>query len=305
MESGRGGVSWIGRGAAAVFLANTALGLAPPLPPVVRGSSLWGYVLKSIAILLAALETRRLAPRLTRAWGRLEPRARLLTGLGTAAGLVGAALTLRALWPDLFVRFSREEGPWETVSTACYLCALVLLWRVGGTVSNPVRGHLRLVGAGFAVLFLEEVDYAGIFGAVVGRVDGVYAGSLHDFLNLAGHGLLPAWVVVGLAAAGVAVVAGLWRLGWVRPALILRTLTSVGALWLWLGMGLLLAAALGEAGMLGAAFAERSPEEMLEMAGAVCLGGFALDTAADAFGWSSALPRRRRLVRGGFGTGDR
>ncbi len=273
--------SWRGRGAAGLFALNTLLLFFPPIPPYIKGS-LWSYLLKTAAVVLAMLETYRLTAPAARSWDRLRPAARHAGVLGGATALLGAALALRASSPGLFERFSAEVGPWETISTAVYACGLVGLWKASERAADDLRRHTRLVAACFGLLLLEETDYAGLFGGVVGRIDGVYVGSLHDLLNLAAHGGLHPVVLVAIAGGTLAGLTVLWRRGYLAPAPLFGTLWSAGGLWLVLGLLLLVVAGAGEAALLGSAFAGVSPEEALEMAGSVCIAGFGLHLAARA-----------------------
>jgi len=93
---------------------------------------------------------------------------------------------------------------------------------------------------------LEECDYLGIFGGVIGRIHGVYVGSPHDLATLwyrTGHNLW--WA----GAAGLVVISGgiwSWKRGYCSVAFLRRevwTVTSVPVLW---GMVLLVIAQLGD-----------------------------------------------------------
>lgn len=269
------GLSWRVRTAAALFVVNTVLLFFPPIPPIVKGS-LWSYVLKTGVVVLLVLEAYRRAEELTERWAGTKAIERGALAITSAGGLLAVALWIRASAPDLSIRFSAEVGPWETISTACYACGCVLLWRVAGRAEPGIRRHLRVVAGGFAVLLLEEVDYAGVFGGLIGRVDGVYVGSLHDLLNLAVHGGLEPVVVVGLSATAALAVAALWWRRYLQARLLLRTVASSEAVWLGLGLLFLVLAGVGEAGLLGLAFTDPSPEEALEMTGSIFLGAFAL-----------------------------
>lgn len=272
-------ISWRGRAAMGLFVVNTALLPFPPIPPYVKGS-VWSYALKTLVIVLAALEAHRLAEPIARRWESLRPRARWMVGLGSAVGALLVALGLRAVAPTLFGRASAEVGPWETISTACFAAALVLIWRASALADDGARRHARLIAACFGVLLLEETDYAGIVGAFIGRVEGVYVGSLHDLINLAASGHLHPAVLGAVAAAAAGGVIALWRGDWLQPRRVARTLVSEDGAWLALGLGGLLFAGLGEAGLLGRLFADPSAEEAIEMAGSLCLAAFALQTAA-------------------------
>lgn len=85
--------------------------------------------------------------------------------------------------------------------------------------------HLCFLGGLYALLALEEVDYLGIFGGLIGRIDGIYAGSPHDLIRLATEGLLPTEVLLGAAGLLTAVGFLLWRAGFLQPRR-LRTLLS-------------------------------------------------------------------------------
>lgn len=269
------GLSWRGKTAGVLAVLNTVLLFFPPIPPLVKGS-LWSYALKTLVVIFAALETWRMSDRVVVWWARASRRVRWLVGVSASGGLLGVALWIRWTAPELSVRFSAEVGPWETVSTACYACGAVLLWRVSRNVEEGLRRHLELVAACFGLLLLEETDYAGVFGGLVGRVDGVYVGSLHDLLNLAVHGALSPVATLSVGVAGALVVGFLWRRGYARPRLVAETVLSAEGLWLAAGLAFLAFAAVGEVGLLGSLFDDPSPEEAVEMAGSIFLFCFAL-----------------------------
>lgn len=269
------GLSTRVRAAAGLFVVNTVLLFFPPIPPIVKGS-LWSYGLKTGVVVLLVLEAYRRAEELTDHWAGRQAVERWTLAITPAMGLLAVALWIRASAPDLSIRFSAEVGPWETISTACYACGCVLLWRVAGRADPGIRRHLRLVAGAFAVLLLEEVDYGGVFGGLIGRVDGVYVGSLHDLLNLAIHGGLQPVALVSLSAAAALAVAALWWRGYLDARLLARTVASSQGVWLALGLLFLVLAGVGEAGLFGSVFTDPSPEEALEMTGAIFLGAFAL-----------------------------
>lgn len=277
-QRGPRGLSWRGKAAGALVALNTVLLFFPPIPPVVKGS-LWSYALKTLVVIFAALETWRMSGRVVAWWSGISRGVRWLVGVSMAAGLLAIALGIRQAAPELSVRFSAEVGLWETVSTACYACGAILLWKVSIVVQEDLRRHLRLVAAFFVVLLLEETDYAGVFGGLVGRVNGVYVGSLHDLLNLAVHGGLTPGVALSVGAAGVLAIGLLWRRGYARPHLMAETVLSGEGLWLGTGLVLLALAGVGEAGLLGSLFEDPSPEEAIEMVGSIFLLGFALGVA--------------------------
>ena len=289
--------AWRLPAAGGLFLLNTTLLAFPPIPPYVKGS-LWSYALKTVVVVLLALETLRHGAAIARRWTSWPATLRWSVGLTAPPILLALALRMRELTPGFFGRASAEVGPWETVSTACYACAAVLLWRVGSDTDGARGRHLKLIAGCFALLLLEETDYAGVFGAVVGRVDGVYVGSLHDLINLAANGRVPTMALSALGAGAAGVTLLLWRRGYLSPRSIGRTIQSPGGVWLALGLGVLVLAGLGEAGLLGSLFADPSAEEAIEMTGSWWLALFALQTAGKA---ATAEPRelpaaRSRLV---------
>lgn len=294
--------AWRLPAAGGLFLLNTTLLAFPPIPPYVKGS-LWSYALKTVVVVLLALETLRHGAAIARRWTSWPAALRWGGGLAAPAVLLALALRMRELTPGLFGRASAEVGPWETVSTACYGCAAVLLWRVGSDTDGASGRHLKLIAGCFALLLLEETDYAGVFGAVIGRVNGVYVGSLHDLINLAANGGVPSVALLALGAGAAVVTVLLWRHGYLSPRPMGRTILSADGVWLALGLGVLVLAGLGEAGLLGSLFADPSAEEAIEVVGASWLALFALQTAGRAAkAEPRALPaaRPRPITRSAF-----
>jgi hypothetical protein len=255
----------------------------PPIPPDVRGS-LWSYLASTAAVILGALEIRALTPALVARWARVREERRWIASLAIAVGLLGFAFVLRAAAPDLFDRYSREEGVWEPITLFCYLGSLLLLWRTGSGLSGAPRKHLRLVAGAYALLVLEEVDYSGIFGGLIGPIEGVdVGGALHEllivYLFYRALAVLQPWLVAVVLAVAAW---GLWWTGYLQPRVWFQTIASSRIVWVVLGLGFLFAAAAEESGLLGIRFGRPSPEEAIELAGAVCFAVFALQTAAHA-----------------------
>jgi hypothetical protein len=161
------------------------------------------------------------------------------------------------------------------------------------------------VGAGFVFLTLEEVDYLGIFGGAIGRIDGVYVGSLHDLLQLAKAELLPEALAAAGAVAALVGIGYLWRTGYLQPARLVRVATSVQGLWLACAVAFQALAAAEEVGLLGVSFGAPSPEELIEMLGALCMAGFTLEVLRDASGASRASSPRGRTSAAGASRGRR
>lgn len=284
-----------GTTAAALFVIHALVLFLPPLPPDVKGS-LWSYVLGYTGVVFAAIEVRAHAPALA-AWcaGFPGPR-RAALGLGSAAIVLTGGLAIRWYAPALFERWSREEGVWEPLTLMTFLAAAFLLFAAARIPAARAaartdafddrrgahqRRHLQLFGAGYLLLVLEEIDYFGIFGGIIGRVEGVYVGSPHDLIGLAAKGLLPLWAVGLLAGGAVMATALLLRAGLLQPARFARALLVRRGLWL-LAYGLLIAMAQVEDLSLFYLLGEPRIEELLELTGAVLLLAFAADLAASA-----------------------
>jgi len=275
----RKGLSRWGYAGLALLLAHIVLLFLPPLPPLMKGS-LWdwtsGYA--AVAVLLVELGLQR--RRVTAWWSRLIPVGRWSRGLAGIFMLLALAVSLRALAPELYVRFSHESGLWEPITLFCYLGAAVLLAGLSGKRLGPERKHWRFVTGLYVVLGLEEVDYFGIFGGVIGRIDGVYVGSLHDLILLAVDGLLGLGTWLVIAGVFLAVLMGLWWLGYLQPRALAALVFTTDFLWISMGLGFLLAGAVVEAQIFEWASLEPTFEESLEMAGGICFLVFGLQLAA-------------------------
>lgn len=230
-----------------------------------------------LGVALVALETRRDAPALLAVWRRHPPGGRAAAGLAAAVAALAAGLAVREAAPGLFERAAREEGLLEPLTLLCYLAGGVLLLAARPPADGPRRRHLTLL-AGICFLFgLEEVDYFGAFGSLIGRVDGHYVGALHDVIGLLAGGSLSSAAAVGLAAGGAVTFGWLWRAGWLDWGEMAATLHGAVAPAAVLGVALLLLATLVEAGWTRP---PPSPEEAIELAGGICLGLAALERAA-------------------------
>lgn len=268
---------WL-RAGALVYAIHLVLLFFPPLPPYVKGS-LWDYVTGYLAVGLGWIGIYHGGPWLTDVWRSRRWLRRFATVGGAALLVLVLGLGLRALSPDLFVRFSREEGAWEPMGLFLYGGAAILLFRAARrTVTDLDRRFLSLFAWGYALVAAEEVDYFGIFGGLIGRIEGVYTGSLHDLVQLGAEGLLSPWVAAFLAALALVVAGLLVRHGYLQPARLAGLVLSRSGLWLLAGVAFAGAALLGEAGYVG--IGDPSAEELLELAGTFCLVAFGLDVAA-------------------------
>lgn len=273
------GLSRWGYAGLALFFVHLALLFFPPLPPDVKGS-LWDWLTGYTALALLLVELKRWRSWLVAVWSGLARAGHWARGLAAVFLALLVAVSLRALVPPLYVRFSAEAGFWEPLTLFCYLGSAVLIAGLGGSRLGAERKHWRLVAGAYVILGLEEVDYFGIFGGIIGRIDGIYVGSLHDLIQLAVEGTLSAgsWMVIGLVTIGLA--AALWRLGYIQPRALAGLVFSAEFMWIAVGLGFLLAGAVVETGIFEWASREPTLEEALEMAGGICFFLFALGLAA-------------------------
>lgn len=285
-EAASGRLSWRGEAALGLFAVHLVLLFLPPLPPYWKGS-VWDYALGYGAVALAAVELSGRSPAVIASWRRLAPTRRLAWGYGSAVVMAALGWMTLSVAPDFFGRFSREEGLWEPITLFLHLGSGVVLLhaarRAADVSVNGSRASARwLAGVGYLLWAAEELDYLGVFGMIVGRVEGEYVGAPHDLLRLVVDGVTPtpitAVVFLPLVGAGVF----LWRRGHLRLAAFRTLARSRPVRWL-LPAAVLVALALAEeAGLLGLRLATPTPEELIETVGAVLLACFALEVAADA-----------------------
>lgn len=265
----------------ALFALHVALLLAlPPIPPIHNGFSVPSYLLAYVAVILVVVGIGRGGPAaVEERAGRIGTAGWRVLALAVVLAIVAAALLLRELAPGTYFRFWREEGVFEPLTFLAYLGGGILLWRTAGRLAGRGRPW-RLAAAGFGLLALEEIDYLGIFGGMIGRIGGEYAGSLHDILRLAVLGLVGglAWGILAAIALGVGL--ALWRTGYLDFGWLLGRARRPEALWVLLGAALLGVAAAEEAHLLGWVAAQPTPEEAVELGGGLSLALWAVESAA-------------------------
>lgn len=269
--------------AVVALVAHVILLFFSPLPPLFKGS-LWSRLLGYGAAFLLAWEVARPPSRIMFWWFGLGRAAQRFIVWSVAAGVLALAALLRSVSLERYERFTAPVGLFEPLTLLVYLAGAATLLRAAAGAAGPRRATLAAAGGVLAAFALEELDYFSILGGLIGRVNGVYVGALHDLLTLA-------WKtggMVGLAAmsAGALAVALLaaGRLGLLRRV-VLRTLLARPRLVLLVAAaGCLVGAQVMDAGML-AGLTPPTFEEPFELAGSVFLGGYALDLAVtDAVG---------------------
>jgi hypothetical protein len=227
--------------------------------PAFQGHPVGGAVLWVIGYGTVALLMRQvwLGSARIREWWRSMARSQRWSGVLVVVlfTLVGG-LVMRETAPELFRRFSRENGLWEPLCLLMYWGGALLLYRhVRGFELSERKPWLLLVGV-YALLGLEEIDYFGIFG-------------------LSRNG-------IAIVAAVLLIVAvAFWRAGYLNFAFVRLSLARPETVWLALGFAILGVAASQEAQFFGWVLERPRPEEVIELAGAVCLGVYALELTAE------------------------
>ncbi len=287
-------MSRAGRWGLALLALHTALLLVPAIPPILNGSSVPGYLLSLAVVALLAVEAGRRSDALLAWWWRAANVGRRTLATLIPLAFLALALAFRAALPETFYRFQREEGLFEPLTLLCYVVAAIFLWRAGAAATPERRKPWRLLAAFYIWLALEEVDYFSVFGGMIGRIRGEYAGSLHDVIRLTALGIMGqrAWVFLGTIALAAAAV--LWRTGYLAPRWVLARIADPRALWGVAGMAFLWVAASEEAHFFGLTFAPPTPEEAIELAGGLYLLLYALEEASVLFlGPSAGSPDDR------------
>lgn len=281
------------RTAAAIGLALWALVVVLvflPRIPDAFGGNLWLWLAGYAAVPLLLFAVWRRAPGIREGWGSLPRVGRWLAGLAAVLGTLAATLTLRLGAPVPFGRLSRENGLWEPLCLFLYWGGALLVWREARDAEPAVRRPWLLAIGFFVLMGFEEIDYFSIFGGIFGDVHGVYAGSLHDMIRLVSEGVLtPAGMAI-IAALVLAAFTFLWRRGILDPAWVLGLARGGEVVWLLAGLALLAIAAAEEAHLFGWYAADPTPEEAVELGGAVCIAVYALELAAERL----PAPVRRR-----------
>jgi hypothetical protein len=149
-------------GLALLGLLATLLALPAFQGHPVGGAVLWVIGYGTVALLMRQVW---LGSARIREWWRSIGRSQRWSGVLAVVffTLVGG-LVMRETAPELFRRFSRENGLWEPLCLLMYWGGALLLYRhVRGFELSERKPWLLLVGV-YALLGLEEIDYFGIFG---------------------------------------------------------------------------------------------------------------------------------------------
>ncbi|GIX46376.1 MAG: hypothetical protein KatS3mg131_0587 [Candidatus Tectimicrobiota bacterium] len=171
-----------------------------------------------------------------RRFARLSPPQQYTGITGVLLALL-ALLSALAWWHPLYLRaLSSEWGLLEPLTFWLYWLATWIAVSLARLYPRPADKPYRLLVFLCVLAFLEECDYLGIFGGLIGRIDGVYVGAIHDLLNLWYRtGRDPRWLV--LALAGMAVLTlWLWHRGYLGLAVLRREVLCLTTVPFWVGL---------------------------------------------------------------------
>lgn len=258
----------------ALLAVHTVLLFLPPIPPHIKGP-LVNWVAGYTVVFLFLVEFTRQRTSVLAYWAAASAARRRVIAFGLAIGVLAVALPVRAVAPKLYLSLSAEHGLVEPATLFIYLATAIALFAASRELEERERKHWQFLGGLYFLMGLEEIDYFGIFGSLFGRIEGVYAGSLHDLIRLIGKGVLAPAVLATILAIFLAVAAGLWRAGYLQPRALVSLLRSRDFSWVVLAFVLMVAAAADDAHVFG--WQANPPyEEVLELSAAVFLAVFAL-----------------------------
>jgi hypothetical protein len=262
-----------------VLAVHTLLLFLPPIPPNIKGP-LVSYLAAYAAVFLLLVEFARHRETVAARWTATAPQRRQAVALGLTIGVLALGLTLRAYAPARFQVFLLAEyGLAEPATLFAYLGSTIILFGASRRLEGRERKHWQFITAMYLLLGLEEIDYFGIIGAFIGRIKGVYAGSLHDLIRLTTEGVLGPVGLAAVLAIFLVVAAALWRLGYLQPRALVSMLVSRSFVWVVVALGFYLIAAADETDLFG--WRANPPyEELLELSAAICLAVYALELVA-------------------------
>lgn len=278
LDAHRRPLSWWGRAGFLLLSVHTVVLFLPPIGPFIKGP-LISFVTAYTTVFLFLVELSRHWAGIAKDWSRMTSGRRRAVGLGLTIATMAFWFTLRALAPDQFNVLDAEYGLVEPATLFCYWSAAIVLFGFARRLEGRERRHWQFLGALYALMGLEEIDYFGIFGGLIGRIEGIYAGSLHDLIRLTTEGVLGVIGIVVVAAIVLIVTVGLWRAGYLQPGELFALIWSRDILWVCFAGILYVVAAADDAHVFG--WQANPPyEEVLELAAAICLAVFALQRVA-------------------------
>ena len=177
------------------------------------------------------------APRGLAAVSALSPARRLaLLSLAAVVPLTVVGLISMG-WPAYARALTREWGLVEPAEASLYLTAAWIAWRHAALLGPRDQDArcFRFVSFFCVMLALEEMDWLGLVGPIVGRIGAanVHLGSPHDLIKVAWH---YHWFAIPLALSALLVLGVVWYRGYLTVGFIRRemfdptTLPLYGAL---------------------------------------------------------------------------
>jgi hypothetical protein len=196
-----------------------------------------GTIVAHAGALLFLFGLLPVAPRGLAAVSALSP-ARRLALLSLAAVVPLTALGLISMgWPGYARALTREWGLVEPAEATLYLTAAWIAWRHAALLGPRDQDArcFRFVSFFCVMLALEEMDWLGLVGPIVGRIGpaNVHLGSPHDLIKVAWH---YHWFAIPLALSAVLVLGVVLYRGYLTVGFIRRemfdptTLPLYGAL---------------------------------------------------------------------------
>lgn len=203
---------------------------------------------------------------------------RVVLTFGLVGASVLAALEILVWVSPAYVRLLLwESGPVEPFTAVLFVISAWIASVHAGFLRSRGAEYrpYRLVMVACIMLLPEELDYFGIFGNLLGRIEGTYIGAPHDLLKL-----VPSHPALGVALGGsvIGLALVLWRSGFLSGSFIRREALDVTSGPLYVAGVFLVVAQLDDlhiapVAALSAIFKYRV-EEPLELLGAlsICLG---------------------------------
>jgi hypothetical protein len=182
-----------------------------------------GTILSHAGMLLILAGLVAHAPDWLAAVRQWRPR-RLAGVLAVAilAPLAGLAL-IGLAWPAYGRALTREWGLVEPAQAGLFLISAWIAWRHAALLGPRAADYrpYRFASLFCVLLAIEEMDWFGILGPLIGRVGAasVYVGSSHDLVKVAWH--YP-WFAIPFAVAGLLGLGLIWSRGYLTVGFIRR-----------------------------------------------------------------------------------
>ncbi len=171
----------------------------------------------------------------------------------------------------------REHGLAEPFTLFLYMMAVIIgtehfkALREKGLSYRPYK----LLAILYTVLMFEECDWLGLFGAIFGRINGAYLGSIHDIANVMYKNQQNSAIGIFVASAAIVLLIMLWKKKYLTADFLKRELAAPSTILIYLWFIMNVTAGVYDInGNLLYEFRNNVcafPEEALELAGALFL----------------------------------